>query len=144
MINSLELLGEEEFGPCRECGGTTQRVWGIVRDIESNDIAVYYIQWEPTPCTFPATYDLVFKEWNQEDEKEEKVVISLSYRNDSENFGWRIEDGNQIYLIEKLADRIYTRDQVIEFEELKDLVFEICDFIYYNDPRVENITTRTN
>lgn len=139
MISSLEFVDETTNPPCQQCGTVTNTICGKLFDYEDELLTTYYVSWTVEGSKTTAAFDFVFREWNEEQDCEEGVVISLEYKNDPEAKGFTIIDGRPSFLNLDGVTRLYSKEEVLIWEPMKRLIYQACEFIVGNDHRLEEI-----
>ena len=87
-------IGEtRELGPCADCGQTTRSVAGNLW-IGDLRIAAFWVTWTEGKSRHPAFVDLILGEIDRDAAPEERVGISLCYRNDGDCREFEIIDAD--------------------------------------------------
>jgi len=120
------LLFQNRVCPC--CNDPFQLASGIIRDDQGMDFAFYVANM--TPSTRPRTVQLFVRFHDKTRKKGRDRVVSLVLRMHEGKVGSSvITDKNNP------LGRAMTREEVLA-SPLKDLIFEIADFVDENDPYV--------
>lgn len=77
----VQFLEAKDLGPCADCG---QMMRSVAGDLWIGDlrIAVFWVTWTDGRSKHPAIIDLILGEIDRDAAPEERVGISLCYRND--------------------------------------------------------------
>jgi hypothetical protein len=126
------------FGPCDHCGQMTQRVWGYVNRDEMA-VAAYYVEWTPGHEQCQANFDLIVGKWGENANASDRKAVALEYR--------VVETGPAFMVIDAetrkigsspLISEALKRDAVIG-TSLAQEVYAICDVVYLEDPRIQEL-----
>ena len=145
MIASIEL--DDIPSPalvtskCTCCDKPLSRVSGKLFDLEDEHMADYVITWHREPSPKPATFDFIFKKWNEDSELEEGAGVSLLFHRDEKTAGVQLIDGNPELLKLEGVVRVYSKEEIREWLPMQQLVQQACQFILSNDDRLAVIRT---
>jgi hypothetical protein len=130
---------ERSFGPCECCGTLTRRVWGFAYE-DDVALAAYFVEWTPAHQDREVVFDLIYGSCGDETSAEDRVAVSLAYR--------ILETGPSFMVVDAttrpvgrntLAHKALTRNELLS-DAIKPAIFEICDVIYLQDPRIATLT----
>jgi hypothetical protein len=132
---TVEQMGESG-GHCECCGNQSRCVWGMVDDGKAT-VAAYWMNWTVGHLSEPgANLDLILGRWGDEASPDDRVLVSLLHRQQS--------DGSPALMIIDAADRpdakgdlartALARSDVVG-TPLAAQVFAIVDAIYEQDGR---------
>lgn len=134
----FESRGEKSFGPCSCCGRESKTVWGFVFSNES-PLAVYYVQWTPGHIPMTAFFDLIFGDWSAGSQPKGRGLCSLEFQNvNGEPAFLAIDAAGRPAADGSVAGLVASREQFMKLP-IKDQLFELADYVYYNDPRLQDL-----
>ena len=134
---TLEIDPENQrlFGPRECCGQMTSRVWGYVyRSDEA--LAAYYVEWTPGHDSKHANFDLILGKWGEDTTAADRQAIALEFRQLDTGPAFRVIDAKDRRISSNsLASEALDRSSIVG-TPLSATVFEICDAIFLDDPRI--------
>jgi hypothetical protein len=135
----IEPTGAAAFDKCACCGNVTERVWGLVYDVDAA-LAAYFVTW--TRGHIPshgATLDLVIGAWGNAAKPGDRNLVCLEFRTMPTGPGFGIVDAeSRAPDYARLAAQPLKRAEVIG-TPLAATAFAIVDAIWVGDDRIEPI-----
>ena len=134
----FDETNQRQFGPCECCGMMTTRVWGYVYRMEEA-IAAYFVEWTPGHPDAAASFDLIIGRWGEQVGNSDRRAASLEYRqlNGGPAF-MAVDAAARPVGSSPLVGHALRRDEVIGTAVAVE-VFAICDLIYLDDPRIDEL-----
>ena len=143
MIQSPDLEVEptgESGGTCACCGNQSRTVWGLVRKLGPEAIAVasYFAQWTvgSSLADHPVNFDLVLGSWGDGTSADDRCAISFIYSEAENGPGVMVIDAtDRPTAASGLAGSVLTRDEVVG-TPLATAAFAIVDAVLLQDDRL--------
>ncbi len=126
------------FGPCDCCGNMTKRVWDYVHRGDAG-FAAYFVEWTPNHRDCAANFDFIYGVWGEGTTAEDRIAISVAYRYLDSGPSFMVIDASSRPVSQStLVKSAATRNEVLG-GNLREITFALCDVVYLNDPRIEEI-----
>lgn len=139
---TIEPAGSKELEQCNCCGGTTRRIWGYAHRGGTTQ-ASYCVEWTPGKVLeHGASFDLILGRWGEGAGREDRVAVSLAFR--------QMPEGSQFMVVDAagrptaqsdLAGRVLARAQVLDTPTAQT-AFDVVDAIWLQDARIAELVAR--
>ncbi len=116
----------------------TYRIWGYVYDLDAV-VAAYFVEWTPGHEGRSANFDFILGNWGGDTDASDRQAAALEFR--------KLETGPAFMVIDAasrpvaqspLVSEALERDAVVG-KPIASQIFAICDTIYAEDPRIEEL-----
>jgi hypothetical protein len=135
---TVEPVGSNDIDSCDCCGNASKIVWGSIRE-GGAPLAFYYVRWAVGRPEHGANFDLIVGQWGDGTSAQDRVAISLLYRQTDDAAGFMIVDSASSAAGKSdLVGSALTRDQVLG-TPLARLSFDIVDAIWLQDLRIDEV-----
>ena len=135
---TVEPQGSSDIDSCDCCGNASRTVWGFIRR-RQEPVAAYFVRWAIGRPEHGANFDLILGEWGDGTSAQDRVAISLLFRQTDDVTGFMIGDAAGTAAgTSDLAGSALTRDQVVG-TPLAQLSFDIVDAIWLQDLRIDEV-----
>ena len=135
---TVEPAGSSDIDSCDCCGNASRTVWGLIRR-RKEPVATYYVRWSVGHPEHGANFDLILGQWGDGTSPQDRVAVSLLFRQTDDGRGFMIVDATSTQAgTSDLVASALTRDQVVG-TPFAQLSFDIVDAIWLQDLRIDEL-----